>query len=333
MTSPGSSSVTPPAERAVITLALGPAVYRAMAVNLARSIRRWHAPADLPIVLVTDSLEPLPPDLADVRLLKLEPHELGVGFQTKLHLDRLAPARCTLFIDADCLVYEPLDRIFSRLAGRPVATVGHAISTGEWFGDIANLCRTMGLASIPKFNGGLYYLEQGSASSAVYQQARSLVARYDELGLVRLRNQPNDELLMALSMAQAGLAAFPDDGTFMADPQSCPGPMSLDVLTGRRQLTNPPSPSPLHRDWYPFVSVAPAIVHFLGEHAQLYPYRTEAARLALRARGWPNAVSGAFASTCIQFPGWLRTSAKNLLRPLYRRILGARSIKPSPRLS
>jgi hypothetical protein len=313
-------------DRAVLTLALGPKIYRDMAVNLARSIRHWHPPGNLPVSIVTDDPSPLPGDLGDVRLVVLKPQELGIGFQTKLHLDRLAPARQTLFIDADCLVYEPLDRVFSRLAGRPVATVGGAQSAGEWFGDVAALCRQLGVASIPKFNGGLYYLEPGEISAAVYRQARELVPRYDELGLLRLRGQPNDELLMASAMALAGLSALPDDGSILSDPQACPGPLRLNVLRGERRLVNPPPPSPLHQAWYPFGEVSPAIVHFLGHHVRTAIYRAEVLRLRLAAGGWPTGLADLIAHATVEQPGRAKGWTMATLRPMFHRIAGPRRI-------
>lgn len=315
---------TPSDRRAVITLALGPAIYRAMAITLARSIRRWHAPGELSFTLVTDDPAPLPPDLADVHLQVLRPAELGVGFQTKLHLDRLAPAAHTLFIDADCLVYGPLDPVFDKFSGRPVATLGGSMAEGDWFGDVAALCRRLGVACIPKFNGGLYYLEPGAVATAVYTRARELAGRYDELGLVRLRGLPNDELLMASAMALHGLAAVPDDGTVMADPQACPGPLRTNVLRGRRRLVNPPPPSPLHRAWYPFGIVQPVIVHFLGHHVHSAHYRAEAARLRLAARGWPAPLATALATLAIDLPGRLTIWTKDRLRPLFHRFAGPR---------
>jgi hypothetical protein len=324
--------VPPPADdRAVLTLALGPKIYRDMAVNLVRSIRRWHPAPGMPVTIVTDDATPLPADLANVRLLVLGANELGVGFQTKLHLDRLAPARHTLFIDADCLLYEPLDRIFAQLKGRPVATVGGTISEGEWFGDIRALCRQLGVPRIPKFNGGLYYLEQGAGSAEIYRRARELAGRYDELGLVRLRGHPNDELILASAMALGGLAALPDDGSFMADQLACPGKIVLNVLNGRRELTNPPAPSPLHRPWYPFTHVRPAIVHFLGHFNTCYPYRTEAHRLRLSSRGWPKWAANVVAVALTMFPGWLQETAKTALRPIYNRLFGFRRLQPTER--
>jgi hypothetical protein len=324
--------VPPPTDdRAVLTLALGPKVYRDMAVNLARSIRRWHAAPEMPVTIVTDDATPLPRDLANVRLLVLKPNELGVGFQTKLHLDRLAPARHTLFIDADCLLYEPLDRIFAQLKGRPVATVGGTISDGNWFGDIRALCRQLGVPAIPKFNGGLYYLEQGEITAEVYRRARELAGRYDELGLVRLRGHPNDELIMASAMALSGLTALPDDGSYLSDPQACPGPLCLNVLRGKRVLTNPPPPSPRHQSWYPFTQVRPALVHFLGHHTTTPVYRTEKLGLFLAAKGWPLGVADFIATAFVGLPGRAMDWTKEQLRPIFRRLVGRRSIPRSPR--
>ncbi len=327
---PSPTPSSPATDRAVLTLALGPSIYRDMAVNLIRSIHRWHPAGTLPIMLATDDPAPLPRELANVQLRVLKPQELGAGFETKLHLDRLAPAQCTLFIDADCLVYEPLDRLFGRLAGRPVATVGGAISAGEWFGDVAALCRQLNVPAIPKFNGGLYYLERGEKSSAVYQRARELAGRYDELGLVRLRGRPNDELLMASAMALAGLAAVPDDGTFISDPQACPGPMHVNVLRGRRELTNPPPPSPRHQPWYPFARVRPAIVHYLGHHTTTPLYRTEVLRLRAAARGWPVGLAD-LAGTVAGLPAHIIEWSKKILRPMFHQLFGRRRVRASAR--
>jgi len=214
----------------VLTLALGKPFYFNLACNLARSFRMWHRDDRIKFVLVTDLDKPLPADLTWCQLKRIEPGQYGAAFTPKLSLDLMVVSERTLFIDADCLVYEPLDRLFSVLAGRPVATVGTQICNGEWFGDVAMLCHRLDVSSIPKFNGGLYYLERGAASSSVFRRARELVASYDELGLVRLRGTPNDELVIASAMALHGLRAVPDDGSFMSDPQACPGPMEINNI-------------------------------------------------------------------------------------------------------
>ena len=239
-------------ERAVLTLALGKPLYTEMAFNLARSFLWWHRENDVQFFLATDQEGSPPPDLRKIQLIKLQRGQYGEGFSPKLFLDVLAPAPRTLYIDADCLCVGKLDTVFARFAGRPVSVVGGSISEGEWFGDVEKMCRRVGAKALPKFNGGIYYLERGDVSRQVYAQARDLEQEYDALGLKRLRGRPNDELLMAMAMAAHHQEAIPDDGSILGDPQACPGPMSLDAIKGGSRLTNPPPPHPLHQAWYPF---------------------------------------------------------------------------------
>lgn len=313
-------------QRSVLTIAIGPPMYWTMAVNLVRSIRHWHPPDTLPVTIVTDQSRSLPSDLLNVGIQRVQPGELGAGFESKLHLDQLAKASATLFIDSDCLVYGSLLPLFNRLSGRPVAVVGSPQSDGEWFGDVGHLCRQLGVQGIPRFNGGLYYLEPGTTATAVYTKARELVGRYDELGLVRLRGQPNDELLMAAALALNTLKAIPDDGTVMADPQACPGPMRANVLSGHRRLTNPPPPSRLHQRWYPFGVVQPVIIHFLGHHVYSANYRADVTRLRLAAHGCPALLASALATMTITLPDRLTAWTKDLLRPVFHRIAGPRRV-------
>ena len=44
---------------------------------------------------------------------------------------------------------------------------GHTIATGLWFGNVDALCARFGVPALPKFNGGLYYIEPGPEATAV----------------------------------------------------------------------------------------------------------------------------------------------------------------------
>ena len=321
------------ASRAVLSIAVGKPVYLAMAVNLARSFKRWHQDSDIRFVLATDQPDMVPSDLHDIEIVTLAPGEYGIGFAPKLHLDRMTPADRTLFVDGDCLCVGPLDRVFAGFAGRAVSVVGGYISSGEWFGDVASVCRQFGVPAILKFNGGVYYLERGEMSSRVYRMARELEPRYDEIGLVRLRGRPNDELLMAIAMAVHGQVPVPDDGSVLSDPQACPGPIELDVLRGGSTLTNPAPPHPRHMAWYPHWKVHPVLVHFLDFYTTKHPYRREERRLSLTvARGWPIWVADAVAAVTQSLPLLAKDWVKTVLRPLYRRLFGYRAIAPSERM-
>ena len=315
----------------VITLAVGRPYYLGLAINLARSFLRFHDPKTITFRIVSDLTTPLPPDLRGCERQRIEPGQYGTGFSPKIHLDKFAPDGPTLLLDSDLLIYEPLDRLLSALVGHPVATVAREVRSGEWFGDVANYCARLGVPAIPRFNGGLYYMEPGRTASAVYETARSLAKRYDELGLVRLRGQPYDELVMAGAMACHGLRGLYDDGTYMTDPMACQGPLTLDVLHGRRLLVNPPPPSPLHQAWNPFQLQSPTLVHFLNEHALGPHYRAEAVRLRLAANGWPIAMACLAANVGTLWPGEALLAAKSAVRPLVHSLVGPRRVRPTPR--
>lgn len=317
--------------RSVITIATAKSIYLDMAINLARSFLRWNDLSRISFHIVTDLETGLPPDLRGVDLIKIAPQSLGLGFAPKLHLDRLAPTEKTLFIDADCLSVGALDSVFDRFSGQAVSVLGGTISEGEWFGDVAKICAHFSIPALPKFNGGIYYLERGQKASAVYQRARNLEKHYDEFGLVRLRNRPNDELLMAIAMALEGCAGIPDDGTIMGDLQSYPELVVLDSLIGQSLLRNPPPPDPRHQHWCSLQEVHPIIVHFLGAHAQGWRYRAEALKLYLVARlRFPRPLARFIGSTFVA-PCRITEMLKEHFRPTFHRYFGLRKIQPGIR--
>lgn len=318
--------------RAVLTLATSKPVYIQMAVNLARSFKRWHKDSSIRFVLATDQKNLIPPDLLDIKVIELQPGQYGQGFSPKLYLDKFAPAAQTLFVDADCLCVGSLESVFERFAGHAVSVVGRTISEGEWFGDVASICSKFNVEALPRFNGGIYYLEPGNICSEVYATARSLEPKYDEIGFTRLRNRPNDEVLMALSMAIHDRSPIPEDGTIMNSTLACPGGLKIDVLGGGARLFNPRNHSN-HNSWYELEEMNPVLVHFLSHHTTLYPYVREKSRLNLTmARGLPAWLASLWVDTTFSFPWLTKKLIKDLFRPLFHSLLGPRLIKSSDRL-
>lgn len=319
--------------RTIITIATGKKLFVDLAANLARSFLLWHPQTDIQFRVVTDQPGLIPADLRDkIDIYTIKPGEFGKGFSSKLYLDKFATDGQTLFIDSDCLIFDRIDFLFDRFKGHQVSVVGNYISDGEWFGDIKYIVNKFKLPHIPKFNGGIYYLEQGEIASAVYQTARDLEEQYDDIGFIRLRNRPNDEVLMALAMQIHQQQPITDDGTIMSDPQACPGGYKIDVLRGNRWLLNPPVAHPMHQAWYPFTKVSPVIVHFLGYYTLEYPYRREVFRLkkALTSKGmffW-----NLQALLLIDYPGKLEIYLKSRFRRLYHNLIGVRKIKKSDRV-
>jgi len=320
-------------QRSVLTIATGKSIYIQMAVNLARSFKWWHKNSEIKFVIATDQRELIPPDLSDIEIVELSPNQYGQGFSTKLHLDKITSAEKILFIDADCLCVGSLESLFDRFAGHSVSVIGGEISQGEWFGDVASVCCQFQVKSLPKFNGGVYYIEKGEMSNQVYTKARELDPLYDKIGLIRLRGKPNDELLMAIAMAIYKQQPIPDDGTILSDPQACQGGVFIDVFRGYSRLINPPAPHPQHQDWYPFEEVSPLLVHFLGYHTDFYPYKREELRLKLVvAKKLPVWLSNILATLLCSIPLLSKRFLINSLRPIYHRFFGIRAVKTSARL-
>jgi hypothetical protein len=168
----------------------------------------------------------------------------------------------------------------------------------------------------------------------VFETARDLEKRYDELGMVRLRGMPNEEPLIGLAMAVHDQHPIPDDGTIKAEPMFFSGRTSIDVFSGRAHLFNLPGiPRPFY-EWQLPESANPAVVHFNCSFADEPPYTTEAFRLELvLRRGWPLWAATLFASTTRSFPFAVRRGIKSAFRPLYHSLLGNRRIKKSVRVS
>lgn len=314
--------------QSVLTIATGKPLFVQLATNLARSFRLWNEGNGIGFAIATDQPEALPADLDFVRVLPLEPGQYGSGFSPKLYLNELAPADRTMFVDADCLCVRDLRPAFEAFEGRAVSVIGKTISEGEWFGDVGRISADFGVPGLPRFNGGVYYLERGETSDRVYREAQALEARYDEIGFIRLRGKPNDEVLMALAMAIHGQGAVPEDGTIMNSTLAGPGGVEIDVLEGHARLLNPRA-HPDHNGWYEQEELSPALVHFLGPEVARYPYRREELRLERLAQSWPGWAATLWADATFSAPWLARQHAKDLLRPLYRRIAGTRPVQES----
>jgi hypothetical protein len=311
----------------VLTLATGKPLYLRLAVNLARSFKWWHQDSPIRFTLATDQVEALPEDLSDLSIIRLEPGELGEGFSPKLYLNRIAPADQTLFVDADCLCTGPLDPVFDRFEGHDVSVIGRHMAEGEWFGNVKAVCEQFDVPALPRFNGGLYYLEPGDTCEIVYKTAQQLEDRYDEIGFKRLRGGANEEVLMALSMAIHDQEPVPDDGTIMNTTLEAPGGTQLDVLRGTSRMLNPHD-HPDHFEWGQHTEMNPRLVHFLGYQTTRHPYRREEIRLRLAvAKGWPVLVADAWAALRFSIPWLTKESIKDVLRPLYHRLFDPREVQ------
>lgn len=322
-----------PESRYILTIATGKEYYINLAVNLARSFLWWHHDSNIKFKIVTDKPEYLPVDLKDkIDVHHIQRGELGIGFSPKLHLDKLADEGQTLFIDSDCLIFGRLEHVFDLFKGHKVSVVGTYISKGEWFGDIRTVCDKFNVPHLPKFNGGIYYIEKGPEATAVYETARLLEKQYDEIGFVRLRNQPNDELVMALAMQLHKQTPVTEDGTILGEFVNFQSGVKSDLLKGKIELYNNPGHKKYQKNW-PLTIGRPVVVHFLGYHSQLLPYVKEVKQLQYLCAGkWSKWAARTVTAIQITLPFQMITLFKTTFRPLYRALFGTREIKKSERI-
>jgi len=318
--------------RAVFTLATEKPIYLEMAFALARSFKLWHRNDEITFFLATDKdRSVLPRDLKDLNLIPLRPGQFGKGFEPKLNLDRIAPAPHSLFVDADCLCVGSLEAAFTAFSNRAVSVIGRGISSGEWFGDIAAICKRYDIPAMPRFNGGVYYLEPGAVCTQVYDVARALLPQYDQIGFRRMRGCPADEVLVSLAMALQGQRALPESGDIMNTLLAAPGGLDIDVFDGRAELRNPRD-HPQRNSWYELELMKPRLVHFLGSESDAYLYRREMIRLRLVSLNkWPVWLATLSTTLFFSFPWLVKTKIKSLLRPLYHRTFGPRAIRAGAR--
>jgi hypothetical protein len=184
---------------------------------------------------------------------------------------------------------------------------------------------------MPRFNGGVYYLESGEACTRVYDTARSLLPRYDEIGFTRLRGQPNDEVIISLAMALCGETAIPERGDIMNSLLAGPAGVDIDVLRGRALLRNPRR-DPNHNAWYEQEELRPRIVHFVNADTASYPYAREIERLRLvQECGWPIWLAKTWTSLKVSAPRLTVQGLKRVFRSLFHAVLGPRKIRGSVR--
>lgn len=320
--------------RAVLAVANGKPVYIQMAVNLARSFRRWHRGSDIAFQLATDQPDLVPPDVRSfAEIIPFQPGELGPAFTPKLSLDRLTRARHTLFVDADCLLYGSLDPLFAIFRGRAFSLIGDMRSNGEFWGSIPERCAKFGVSAVPKFMGAIYYFEQGETARAVFEKAREIEPRYDAVGMVRLGGQRNEEPLLGLAMALHGQQPVPDDGRFKADALHYPVALRASQYHGQALARNTPG-HPRHKPAWPLAESRPLVMHFNNTYTNIPEYRAEA-RFLYRTEGcgWPGLVAWLESRALILWPERFVDATRDALRPAFRTLFGTRRVRHRGRLT
>lgn len=276
-----------------------------MGVALGRSLQRFCP--DLPRAVVTDQVDGELHQLFD-HVIPLEP-DRGKDVVQKLYLDRYTPFQATLFIDCDCLAFGPLDYVFEGLRGGktiiPDKLYFHHVGHPKQGIDFVILEQKTGLSKLPGFNGGVYYIEKGTASERIFERARDILPNYSDYGIGKFRSGPNDEIVLSIAMALEGHESTPLPKHVMRETYGLSGSIDLDSINGRARLRC------YDTDY------EPSIVHFCSGWRDQLAYTQEMKKLKALQSGLPLSVMRArwidFA-----YPRWV--AFKQSLQSLSKRL-------------
>jgi hypothetical protein len=249
----------------IITIAAGEKRYTDMAKMLAISLIKTNP--YIKRAIVSDADEQELEGLYDIFIPYNKSY--GTGLRQKLNLDKYSPFEETLFIDADCLVVKPLQQMLDVCRKHPFVVFGGQINKGEWYMDVAAMCRHFNLPSIPLFNGGTYYFNNKTIAQNIYGTARRLANSYETLGFIKINSSINEEPLVAVAMALNNIDAVDDKGIGMRTPIGINGPLNVNVFKEECYFDKEDE------------MVYPAILHFAGSYSVAFHYRRETARLKL----------------------------------------------------
>ncbi len=201
----------------IITFAYGSHEYIELAITLGQSLERFSPGVSR--ALVTDSNLKELGEWFDP-IIRLRP-EWGSDVSQKLHIDQYTPFDRTLFIDCDSLALGNLKFAFEMFDGEKACAIGtDFFEPGESIheAELGEVAKTLGIGRMPKFNGGIYYLDKNGPQCTIIVRARELLRNYKNYGFKDFRQDgPADELLMAAAMAEAGILPIDDHGKLNAD--------------------------------------------------------------------------------------------------------------------
>lgn len=158
-----------------LVLALHDPRYLDLAANFALSVNRLDK---RPVSVVTSPEIQVNPAYLGVfeHIIRLEDHPSLKGAMAKTLLFDASPYEKTMYIDADCLLFNTqIEFFWRRYDGHPFAVEGHSQSSGAVFScslgskNAEDLCALVGVEALTVFNAGVIYFEKSPATQAIFE--------------------------------------------------------------------------------------------------------------------------------------------------------------------
>ena len=194
-----------------ITIATGNEIYYKMAVNLLRSYK-YCSSSPLPFAIIADEHNEFTKEFDDVRIF----NEAKCNYLDKLEMYDYLPYDINIFIDADCLVYRDINRLFDIFENADdFSCFGRVLPLDDktgWF-EYENLNSDLQnqIDYVVGLHGGIYYMRKTDLCKKVFDSAKKFSEEYYSYGFKGKFTNPGDEPLIALSMAVNKCKPIPHD--------------------------------------------------------------------------------------------------------------------------
>lgn len=184
-----------------ITIATGKEQYYEIARNLLRSYR-FATKEPLPFAILCDTENNYTKEFDDVRIF----NEPKCNYLDKLEMYDYLPYDINIFIDADCLCFSDINRLFEEFSNADdFCCYGRVLPLDDktgWF-EYNNLNDEMKseIDYIVGLHGGIYYMRKTEKCRSVFETAKRFTKNYSDYKFKGKFETPGDEPVVALSMA------------------------------------------------------------------------------------------------------------------------------------
>jgi hypothetical protein len=184
-----------------VTIATGREQYYKIAQNLLRSYR-FTTKNPLPFALLCDAENEYTKEFDDVRILG----EAKCNYLDKLEMYDYLPYDINIFIDADCLCFSDINRLFDIFENADdFCCYGRVLPLDDktgWF-EYQNLNDDLQkqIEYVVGLHGGIYYMRKTEKCKKVLDKAKDFALNYADYKFKGKFTNPGDEPLVALSMA------------------------------------------------------------------------------------------------------------------------------------
>ena len=194
-----------------ITIATGNEIYYKMAVNLLHSYK-YCSSSPLPFAIIADEHNEFTKEFDDVCIF----NEAKCNYLDKLEMYEYLPYDINIFIDADCLVYRDINRLFDIFENADdFSCFGRVLPLDDktgWF-EYENLNADLQnqIDYVVGLHGGIYYMRKTPKCKKVLDDAKAFSLNYADYKFKGKFETPGDEPLVALSMTVNKCKPIPHD--------------------------------------------------------------------------------------------------------------------------